>query len=173
MNAEPPSLDQTLGRSFPKEQPRLASRVNLACRIVLVTDQNVYLFQGPRYDRPGARLAAYPLGREVMSFDGKKLRFPDDQVVHMARFQAEVLANAAGVDGYAGTAGQVLKHAGISGERAVTVASGVDPATDKKTLGTVFGDVVAGDGGGSTTAEGRVLLVTDQKVRVFKGEPTG
>jgi hypothetical protein len=48
------------------------------------------------------------------------------------------------------------------------VASGVDPVTATKTLGTVFGDVVAGDGGGSTTAEGRVVLVTDQKVRVFK-----
>jgi hypothetical protein len=96
------AFDDTLGDLI----PGVSLLVNRARRIVLVTDQNVYLFHGPRYDRPGARLGSYPLKHEVMSFDGKKLSFPDDQVVHMTRFQAEILANAAGIDQYAGTPGE-------------------------------------------------------------------
>jgi hypothetical protein len=85
------------------------------------------------------------------------------------RFQADTLAKAANVDQYAGTAAEVLKRARIIAERAVTVASGSDPTTAHKTVGTVLSDVIAVGGGASTTTEGRIVLVTGQKVRLFDG----
>jgi hypothetical protein len=85
------TFDNTLGDVI----PGAAALVNRHRRIVLVTDRNVYVFQGARHDRPGQRLATYPLGSDAFSYDGQRLRFRDGEIVFVTRFQAESLSAAA------------------------------------------------------------------------------
>src|SRR5437588_5409773 len=97
-------------------------------RIVLVTDQNVYLFQGPRFDRPKTQLGKISVGPDVLPYDGAKLTFPDGQIVYLTQYQADVLADASGQDVYSGIAEELATKIGISGESPVTAAWGTDPA---------------------------------------------
>src|SRR4051812_29253629 len=65
-------IEETLGDVVPGVSV-LAGRA--AGRIVLVTDQQVHIFEGPRFDRPKRRIASHPRGPEVLRFDGQKLAF--------------------------------------------------------------------------------------------------
>lgn len=50
-------------------------------RIVLVTDQHVYVFRARPWHRPGEVLATYPLGAETVTRVRGKLTFSDGLVV--------------------------------------------------------------------------------------------
>ena len=145
--------------------------VTRARRIVLVTDKNVVVFQGRRFDRPGARLGIYPIDPRVMSFDGEKLSFADGQVVYLTAFQASELAHAAGVDVYTSTAEKMAERLGISRERGLTVARGTCPKPPKTSVGTRAFDVVLGGGELDLreTSEYRIVLVTEQNIYMFEG----
>lgn len=166
------AFDDTVGMVI----PGASVFVRGAQRIVLVTDSNVYLLRGHRFDKPQARLAAYPISPEVMSFDGAKVTFPDGSIVYMTAYQARTLASAARIDHMAGTAADLLAAVGVSGERAVTAAVGFDPTTSKKTVRTRVEDVVVGDiddairGTGCKESEGRIILITDESVYVLEGD---
>jgi hypothetical protein len=140
-------------------------------RVVLVTDQNVYLFKGRR-DQIGARLGVYPIAPGVMSFDGRKLAFSDGQCVYLSSYQAQVLESAARVDAKQGTAEALLERAGITGERAVTVAAGSVPKAPRKTAAGRMLDSALSTGDYDVlreTTEGRIVLVTDRRVHIFAG----
>lgn len=166
------SFDDTVGMTIPGASLLIGG----SQRVVLLTDRAVHLFQGRRHDRPGRRLASYPLTPTVMSFDGEMVTFPDGQVVYMTSFQAQSLARAASVDQFASTAERLLEGAGITGEKAVTAEAGIDPRTSQKTARTRIADVVVGDlddaigGTGFKESEGRIVLVTDRSVHLFSGE---
>jgi hypothetical protein len=85
------SFDDTVGMTI----PGASLLVGGSRRIILVTDRNVHLFQGRRFDKPRSRLGCYPLTSTVMSFDGERVALPDGQVVYLTAFQARSLAIAA------------------------------------------------------------------------------
>ena len=69
-------------------------------RIVLVTDQNTYVFRDRPFHRPGEVLGTYPHGSGEIARKRGKLTFPDGQVVwHSPLFAARVkrIADAANV----------------------------------------------------------------------------
>lgn len=69
-------------------------------RIVLVTDQNTYVFRDRPFHRPGEVLGTYPHGSGEISRKRGKLSFPDGQVVwHSPLFagRAKRVADAANV----------------------------------------------------------------------------
>jgi hypothetical protein len=70
-------------------------------RIVLVTDQNTYVFKGKMFHRPGKLLGTYPHGPTAFTRDGAKLDFPDGvHVYHLPLFaiRVKLVAQAAGVE---------------------------------------------------------------------------
>jgi hypothetical protein len=151
--------------------PGVSVLIGGASRVVLVTERNVYLFKGRRFDRPGALLGSYQIEPGVMSFDGKKVSFPDGQVVYLSDFQGRTLAHAAAVDVHSRSAEEVLKGAGISDERAITVEKGSVPKVTEATAGSRIFDATLGGGelDFRTTSEGRIVLVTDRHVYIFAG----
>jgi hypothetical protein len=69
-------------------------------RIVLVTDQNTYVFRDRPFHRPGEVLGRYPHGSGEIARKRGKLTFPDGQVVwHSPLFAARAkrVADAANV----------------------------------------------------------------------------
>ena len=161
------TFDDTIGDLI----PGASLLVSGARRVVLVTDRNVYLFKGRRFDQPGARLGCYPIEPGVLSFDGREVSFPDGQVVRLTNFQAEVLAQAAAIDVQSSAAEEVLERAGITGERALTVERGFVPKAPKTTVGARIVDAALSDSllDLRETHDGRIVLVTDQHVYVFEG----
>jgi hypothetical protein len=150
--------------------PGASMLVNGARRVVLVTDRNVHLFRGPRYDRPRERLGTWGTGPTAMSFDGKKVTFPDGQTVYLSQLQAQTLMDAAGLDTYAGAAEEVLARAGISGERGVLVERGTVPKAPTTSVGGRVFDVTLGGGelDFRQTSEHRIVLVTNVSVHLFE-----
>jgi hypothetical protein len=160
-------LEDTVGDVIPGASLLL----NRARRIVLVSDQNVYIFQGPRFDRPAVRLGAFPVRPEVMSFDRTRLTFPDGQVVYVTEYQANELAQAAGADvGPRSVADAFVKNMRITGERGVLVAYGMSmSATDKLlTVAVHTLDAIEGKFARDKTGQERIVLVTDKHIRIFR-----
>jgi hypothetical protein len=161
------SLDDFVGDVIPGASLLL----NRARRIVLVTDRNVYVFQGPRFDRPTVRLGAFPTGSEAMSFDRTRLTFPDGQSIYVTEHQTSELAQAAGADiGSRSVADAFVNNMRITGERGVLVAYGMSlSATDKPltvavhALGAIEGEIAHGK-----TGQERIVLVTDKHIRIFR-----
>ena len=75
-------------------------------RIVLVTDQNTYVFRDRPFHRPGEVLGTYPHGSGEVARKRGKLTFPDGQIVwHSPLFAARArrvaeAANAGAASGY-------------------------------------------------------------------------
>jgi hypothetical protein len=161
------TFDETVGDVI----PGASLLVSRARRIVLVTDKNVRVFQGRRFDRPGARLATYEIDPRVMSFNGERLVFSDGQVVYLTTSQARDLAHAAGVDVYAGTAEDMAEGLGIARNSGLTVACGTCPKPPKTSVRTRAFDVVLGGGELDLreTAEYRIVLVTGENIYVYEG----
>jgi hypothetical protein len=167
------SVDGALGDVIPGVSALLGG----SRRIVLVTDGNVYVFQGRRFDRPGTRLGSYPVGPAVISFDGAKLSFPDGQIVFVTAYQAAELTRAAGVDADRSVAEELVKRAGLTGEVGVAVEHGQSASeTDKlgtaveRTIGMLADGEITRKGLTTHVGEGRVVLVTDKSVRVYRGD---
>jgi hypothetical protein len=161
------NLDDALGDVI----PGVSLLLNGARRIVLVTDQNVYLFKGRRFDRLGPRLGAYRVDAGVMSFDGKKLTFPDGQIVHLTPLQASQLAAAANVDTSVDMAKEMLERAGIADETALTLQRATCPKPSKNTVGSRVFDVTLGGGelDFRDASEHRMVLVTNRNVYIYEG----
>lgn len=160
--------DDTLGDLV----PGLSSLLSEKWRLVLVTDAQVHLFKGKKPTKPGARLASYPLGPGVMDFDGRRLTFPDGQVVFLTAHKYGVLAAAAAVDENPGTPQDVLDAVGISGELGLVVARGHHTkSAGDKSVGTKVFDATLGGGelDFRRAGESRIVLVTDRNVYLFEG----
>jgi hypothetical protein len=70
-------------------------------RIILVTDQRVYLFQAKLFHQPGAVLGVYGHGRGSMTRVRGKLTFPDGQVAYhvpIFAWRMRAVAEAAGAE---------------------------------------------------------------------------
>jgi hypothetical protein len=141
-----------------------------SCRILLATTEGVYLFRGTSHDRPGARLAVYPIERGGFSFGEDSITLPGGEVLYMDRRQAAALASAVGVDDYRELARVTASKAGID-EAALTVASATEPKPRKKNAGTKVFDVVLGGGELDFRDDVfyRTVLVTDQRIYLFEG----
>lgn len=82
-------------------------------RIVLVTDQNVYVFRDRPFHRPGEVLGTYAVGPESVSRIRGKLTFTDGLVVWHSplwTFRAKRVADAATA---AGSVGEPVVSAGL------------------------------------------------------------
>jgi hypothetical protein len=162
-------LDDTLGDVIPGVSALLGS----ARRIVLVTDTAVHLYRGRRADRPEAPLGVYPLGDTEILFDGAKLVFPDGQVVFMTSYQAGQVLRHAAVDNRQNLAADLVRRLGIVDEVGIAVEAGKSLSkTDR--LATVVervADVVIdGEISRERVGEGRIVLVTDRHVRLYRGD---
>jgi hypothetical protein len=165
------SRANTLEDAFGDVIPGASLLLNGARRVVLVTDQNVYLFKGRRFDRLGPRLGVYRVDPSVMSFDGKKLTFPDGQIVYLTPLQANQLAAAANVDMSVDIAKEMLRRAGITDETALTVQRATCPKPSKNSIGSRIFDVTLGGGelDFRDASEHRIVLVTDRSVYIYEG----
>jgi hypothetical protein len=116
-------------------------------------------------------LGVFPVGPAAFTFDDDKIIFADDHVAHVTAHQAGELATAAGVDLHTAVANLALKKAGVTGEHGVGVARGIEPSTTRRSVAGVASDLALGDGLGfdSKTSEGRLLVVSNCNVRLFRG----
>ena len=163
------NLDDTLGDVIPGVSALLGS----ARRIVLVTDRAIHLYRGRRADRPETRLGSYPLGGAEVVFDGAKLAFPDGQVVFITSYQAGQILRHAAVDNGQNLAADLVRRLRIADERGIAVETGKSLSkTDR--LGTVIervaDAVLDGELSRERIGEGRVVLVTDRYVRLYRGD---
>jgi hypothetical protein len=145
--------------------------VRTSCRILLATTQNVYLFRGGHYDRPGAQLGVYSIDRGGFSFGEDSVTLPGGEMLYMDRTEVAAVASALSVDDYRELAVAAAREAGIQ-EIALTVARATEPKPRKKTIGTKAFDFVLG--GGELDFRDDVIrlivLVTDQRIYVFDGQ---
>jgi hypothetical protein len=163
------SLDDTLGDVI----PGFSSFLGGARRIVLVTDRGVHLFRGRRFDRPEGLLGSYKLGEDKLVFDGAKLSFPDGKVVFMTAYQAGEIMRHAAVDNRENLAAELVRRLGITDERGLVVETGKS-LTKIDRLGTVVervaDAVIDGELSTDRVGEGRVVLVTDRFIRLYRGD---
>jgi len=155
--------------------PGASMLVNAARRVVVVTERNVYLFRGRSFDRPSERLAKYQIDTNVITRNGNKLVFPDGQAVYLSAYQAKTVVDAVRAPAYKGMADALLRHARLSGERAITMGRGTVPKTPENSLAARVFDVTFGGGDLDfrETLEFRMILVTDRNVYLFAGrEPS-
>lgn len=108
--------------------------VRASCRILLATTQNIYLFRGARYDRPGPQLGVYSISRGGFSFGEDIVTLPGGEVLFMGRAQASAVASAVGIDDYRELAVIAAREAGVQ-EIALTIARATEPKLCKKTIG--------------------------------------
>jgi hypothetical protein len=167
------AFDDTVGDIVPGS----SMLVNRSRRVVLVTDRHVYVFRGRRYDRPGKRLGVFPVGPQAMSFDGSKVRLPDESAIYVSVYQAQKLAHAAGVDLRAAVIADLLERVGDPDEQTILLTQGLDPSTTRRTMIDRISDLTDGDIGqilggknATTTSDGCIVLVTATKTYIFAGD---
>jgi hypothetical protein len=163
------TLDDALGDMIPGVSALLGG----ARRIVLVTDRAIHLYRGRRADRPEVPLGSYPLDAAEIVFDGAKLAFPDGQVVFMTSYQAGQILQHASVDNRQNLAANLVRRLSIADEVGIAVETGKSLSkTDR--VGTVVervaDAVLDGELSRERIGEGRVVLVTDRYVRLYRGD---
>lgn len=150
-------------------------------RIVVVSDQRVYLFEGRKFGRVGAPLASFETAQDVFGFDDRSLVFPDDTRVTMSRHQASELIAATGGRLSIVRANYALQRLGVEGEQGLGTASGIEPSTERTSVGGRIAPVLerispvidltdVADALGKSKAESRLVLFSDKFVRVLEGQ---
>lgn len=150
------TLDGTLGDVI----PGFSSLLKKHKRVVLVTNQHVYLLAGT-VKRPGDKLGVFNLGSDVLRLENDMLTLPDGQRVRVTRFQAQRLFQAAGGSFSRDFARRVLRNAGRESESVVAFAWGTNAiATKRGTIDRASEALFIG-GGQKMEHEGRFVLVTN------------
>lgn len=139
--------------------------------IVVVTDQNIYLFKGRTLGRIGDRITSFPTSDDVMAFDDRHVIFPDGNTVQMTEHQARELIAATGGHLNYVRANYALRRLGVTNESGLGTAHGIEPSTERRTVAGRLAPVIdVTDYVDASKAEQRILLLSDKHVRLFEGQ---
>lgn len=139
--------------------------------IVVVTDQNIYLFKGRTLGRIGDRITSFPTSDDVLAFDDRDVIFPDGNTVQMTEHQARELIAATGGHLNYVRANYALRRLGVANESGLGTAAGIEPSTERRTVAGRLSPVIdVTDYLDASKAQPRFLLLSDQHVRLFEGQ---